>query len=147
MCGVGCGGRRSGGVGWRRTDGRGQALLEMVRAGLLDGEVQGEQDVAGPGWGKFIAASISSGTGIGVDCRLRAKVMEQAEAYLDDVVRFLRDRSGYSQVRAGEAMRRIEREMKALGLANVGIDPVAMSLAGWAAGRRILYDSTSIRWG
>ena len=46
------------------ADGRsGQALLEMVRAGLLDGEVQGEQDVAGPGWGKFIAASISSGTG------------------------------------------------------------------------------------
>ena len=41
----------SGGGG--RTVG---ALLEMVRAGPLDGEVQGEQDVAAPDGAKFIAA-------------------------------------------------------------------------------------------
>ncbi len=75
---------------------------------------------------------------------LRAKVMERAEAYLDDVVRFLRDliriqsRSGQE----GEAMRRIEREMKALGLANVGIDPIG-NVVGWVGSGpyRILYDS------
>ena len=70
--------------------------------------------------------------------------MERAEAYLDDVVRFLRDliriqsRSGQE----GEAMRRIEREMKALGLANVGIDPIG-NVVGWVGSGpyRILYDS------
>lgn len=79
-----------------------------------------------------------------MDAELRAKVLERAEHYRPQIVGFLRDliripsRSGQE----GDAMRRIEQEMKQLGLADVGIDPIGNVVGRVGNGDyAVLYDS------
>lgn len=78
------------------------------------------------------------------DVEFGAKVKDRAEFYRPRIVKFLRDliripsRSGEE----GDAMRRIEQEMNALGLADVHIDPIGNVVGRVGAGDyAVLYDS------
>jgi putative selenium metabolism hydrolase len=78
------------------------------------------------------------------DAELTTRVKERAEFYRPRIIKFLRDliripsRSGEE----GDAMRRIEQEMKALGLADVHIDAIGNVVGRVGNGEyAVLYDS------
>ena len=78
------------------------------------------------------------------DAELTTRVKERAEFYRPRIIKFLRDliRIPSHSGEEGDAMRRIEQEMKALGLADVHIDAIGNVVGRVGNGEyAVLYDS------